>query len=119
MVEEVGGLGLGDGLPEGKPQESYYSVNVLKMKMRMPWWPLYRVRCQCMYKEGGSPDRGVVSLREGPIYLGLQATPSCGACLGMVVIMVLCPCHSKVWCGATVLAMAAPLAQWWFISHPA
>ena len=67
MVEEVGELELGDGLPEGKPQGPYYDVNVLKMKMRMPWRPLYRVRGQCMYKKGGSPDRGVVSLREGPI----------------------------------------------------
>jgi hypothetical protein len=31
MVEEVGKLELGDGLPEGKPQEPYYSVNVLKV----------------------------------------------------------------------------------------
>ena len=56
MVEEVGELELGDGLPEGKPLESYYGVNVLKMKMRMPWLPLYRVQGKCMYKEGGSHD---------------------------------------------------------------
>ena len=33
MVEEVGELELGDGLPEVKPQEPYYGVNVLKMKI--------------------------------------------------------------------------------------
>jgi hypothetical protein len=66
MVEEAGELELGDGLPEGKPQNSYYSVNLWKMKMRMPWLPLYRVQGQCMYK-GDSPDQGVMSLREGPI----------------------------------------------------
>ena len=31
MVEEVGELELGDGLPFGKPQEPYYGVNILKM----------------------------------------------------------------------------------------
>jgi hypothetical protein len=31
MVEEVGKLEPGDGLPEGKPQEPYYSVSVSKM----------------------------------------------------------------------------------------
>ena len=31
MVEEVGDPELGDGLPEGKVQEPYYSVNVLKI----------------------------------------------------------------------------------------
>ena len=31
----------------------------------VPWLPLYRVWGQGMYKEG-SPDRGVMSLREGP-----------------------------------------------------
>ena len=33
-MEEVGELKLGDGLPEEKPQEPYYGVNVLKMKMK-------------------------------------------------------------------------------------
>ena len=36
----------------------------------------------------------------------------------MVVIMVLCPCHGKVWCGAIVLAVAALLAWLWFTSCP-
>ena len=44
MVEEVGELEPGDGLSEGKPQEPYYGVNVLKKMMMMPWLPLYRVR---------------------------------------------------------------------------
>jgi hypothetical protein len=30
----------------------------------VPWMPLYRVRGQGTYKEGGSPDQRVVSLRE-------------------------------------------------------
>jgi len=34
---------------------------------RMPWLPLYRIQSQSMYKEGGSPDQGVRSLRERPI----------------------------------------------------
>ena len=34
MVEEVGELELGDGLPEGKLQELYYGVNVLKIQMK-------------------------------------------------------------------------------------
>ena len=43
MVEEVEEPKLGDGLPEGKLQEPYYGVNMLKMVGRMPWLPLYRV----------------------------------------------------------------------------
>ena len=43
MVEEVGELELGDRVPEGKLQEPYYGVNMLKMVGRMPWLPLYRV----------------------------------------------------------------------------
>ena len=73
----------------------------------VPWLPLYRVWGQGMYKEEGSPDRGVVSLREGPSYLGLQVTSSCGARLGVVVVMVLCPRHGKVWRGSTMLAVVA------------
>ena len=48
-----------------------------------------------------------MSLREGPSYLSLQAMPSCGARLGMVVVMVLFPRRGKVWHGATVLAVVA------------
>ena len=59
MVEEVGELELGDGLPKWELQES---DNVHE---RVPWLPLYRVRGQVKYKEGGSPDRGIVSPREG------------------------------------------------------
>ena len=32
----------------------------------VPWLPLYRVWGQGRYKEEGPPDRGVVSLMEGP-----------------------------------------------------
>ena len=85
---------------------------------RMPWLPLYRVWGKVIYKEEGSPDRGVVSLREWPSYLGLQVTSSCGARPGVVVVMVLCPRRGKVWCGATVLTVAALLARLWFASHP-
>ena len=34
---------------------------------RVPWLPLYRIQGQDMYKELGSPDRAVVSLREGKL----------------------------------------------------
>ena len=34
MVEEVGEPKLGVGLPKGKLQEPYYSVNVLKIQMK-------------------------------------------------------------------------------------
>ena len=34
---------------------------------RVPWLPLYRVRGQATYKELGSPDSEVMSLREGEI----------------------------------------------------
>ena len=46
MVEEVGELELGDGLPEEKPQEPYYGMNMLKMMiipLKDAWLPLYRV----------------------------------------------------------------------------
>ena len=36
----------------------------------------------------------------------------------MAVIMVLWPHRGMVWHGATVLAVVALLARWWFISHP-
>ena len=39
--------------------------NVKKMLGWVPWLPLYRVQGQGMYKEEGSPNQGVVSLREG------------------------------------------------------
>jgi hypothetical protein len=60
-----------------------------------------------MYKEEGSPDRGVVSLREGPSLLGLQAMWSCEVHQGVVVVMVLCPHHCKVWRGGTVPVVVA------------
>jgi hypothetical protein len=40
-------------------------VNVLKIMERMPRLSLYRVRDQSMYKEEGSSNREVISLREG------------------------------------------------------
>jgi hypothetical protein len=42
------------------------NVSLFRMEKMVPWLPLYRVRGQGKYKEEGSPDRGVVSLREGP-----------------------------------------------------
>ena len=60
-MEEVGELELKDGLPERELRES-----------RVPWLPIYRVRGQVTYKEGGSPDQGVVSLREGQANLACK-----------------------------------------------
>ena len=70
MVEEVGELELGEGLPEGNLCEPRENGDVVRMRMigcpeRRPRLPLYRVQSQATYKEEGSPDRGVVSLREG------------------------------------------------------
>jgi hypothetical protein len=62
------------------------------------WLPLYIVQGQATYKELGSPDRAVVSLREGKLAI-------------LVVIMVLCPCHGTGWHGATVLVVVALLAR--------
>jgi hypothetical protein len=59
------------------------------MSRWVPWLPLYRVRGQGLYREEGSPNRRVVSLREVLANFGLQAMPSCGARPGVVVIMVL------------------------------
>ena len=36
MVEEVGGLKLGDGLPEGKLQEPFYVVRMSEMRVGSP-----------------------------------------------------------------------------------
>jgi hypothetical protein len=48
------------------PDESFKSPEMMKMmSRRVPWLPLYRVRGQVTYKEGGSPNQGVMSLREG------------------------------------------------------
>ena len=44
--------------------------------------------------------------------------PSCGARLGMVVVMVLSPRSDKVWRGAIVPAVAVLLAQLWSASRP-
>ena len=75
MVEEVGDLKLGDGLPEGKLQEPFYGVRMsewVRSLRGVPWLPLYRVRGQGLYKAGGSPDRRVVSLREVLANLGCK-----------------------------------------------
>jgi hypothetical protein len=53
IVEGVGDLDLGDGLPEGKLQEPYYGENERmssKIDERVPWLLLYRVRGQGSYK---------------------------------------------------------------------
>jgi hypothetical protein len=65
MVKEVGELRLEDRLPEWELRESKNGEDDGDMSRRVPWLPLYRVRGQVMYKEEGSPDWGVVSLREG------------------------------------------------------
>ena len=68
------------------------------------------------YRERGSPDRAVVSLREGKTSkLGLQGRSSClgiSARPGMVVVTVLCPRHGMAWYDATVLVVMALLARW-------
>jgi hypothetical protein len=72
MVEEVGELELRDELPKGKPQESggvkNEWENVCKIQdggkdalATLIWSPGLG-----QYKEEGSPDRGVVSLRKEP-----------------------------------------------------
>jgi hypothetical protein len=58
MVDEVGELELGDGLPNRELRES----DPLR---RLPWLSLYRVRGQVTYKEEGSPNQGVMSWRKG------------------------------------------------------
>ena len=66
MVEEVGEE-LRDELSEGKLQESGGVKKNENVSLGMMLWlSLYRVRGQGMYKEEGSPDREVVSLREEP-----------------------------------------------------
>jgi hypothetical protein len=88
---------------------------------RVPWLPLYRVQSQVMYKELGSPDRAVVSLREGNKLSCLQGRSSClyvNTRQNMVVIMVFCAHHSMGRRGVTVPAVSALLARWWFVSRP-
>ena len=62
----------------------------------------------------GSPDRVVVSLREGETSkLGLQVRLSCpgvSAHPGMVIVVVLLPCHGMAWRDATVLVITAMFA---------
>ena len=70
MVEEVGELKLGEGLPEGNLCEPRENGDVVRMRMigcpeRRPRLPLYRVQGQVTYKEEGSTDRRILSLREG------------------------------------------------------
>jgi hypothetical protein len=65
MVEEVGELELEDELPEGKLQE-FKGCEESEDDRKDALATLYRVRGLGMHKEEGSPDRRVVSLREGP-----------------------------------------------------
>jgi hypothetical protein len=64
--------------------------------------------------ERGSPDRVVVSLREGDIsLLGLQASlsyPGIMARSGLVIIVILFACRGLAWRDATVPAVVALLA---------
>jgi hypothetical protein len=80
-------------------------VSIIHPLGRVTWLPLYIVRGEAMYKELGSPDRAVVSLREGK-----QAI--------LVVVMVLCPHRGMGWYGAIVPVLVALLTRWWFASHP-
>ena len=68
MVEEVGELELGDGLPKGKLQEPFYGVRVSE-SVRIPKMgglaALIESSGPGLVQRGGSPDRGVKSLREG------------------------------------------------------
>ena len=67
MVEEIGELELGDGLPEESLRSPTMVLNERVYLPRMvSWLSLYRVWGQGMYKKEGSSDRGVVSLREEP-----------------------------------------------------
>jgi hypothetical protein len=53
----------------GKRVERDYPNEVLRVRPvgRAPWLPLYRVRGQVSYKEIGSPDQVIGSLREGKL----------------------------------------------------
>ena len=66
------------------------------------------------HSERGSPNRVVMSLREGETSkLCLQGRPSClgvSAHSNVVAIMVMCPHHGMGWHGAIVSAMMALLA---------
>jgi hypothetical protein len=77
---------------------------------------------QVTYRENGSPDRVVVSLREGETSkLGLQASPYCPIIIarsGMVIIIVLLPRRNVAWHDAIVSVMTALLARWWFTNYP-
>jgi hypothetical protein len=80
---------------------------------------------QVTYREGFSQPSGrkPEAPREGEASkLGLRASPSCpgvSARSGMVIVMVLLPCHGMVWNDATVPVVAARLARWWFTNCPA
>jgi hypothetical protein len=68
MMKEVGELELGDGLPEGKLRElgenGDLMIDASKGHDALATL-IYRVQGQVTYKERGSPDQGVASLREG------------------------------------------------------
>jgi hypothetical protein len=76
----------------------------------VPWLPLYRVRGQSIYKEEGSPDRRVVSLREDLANLACKlhhlvvhvwvwlSSWSCG--------------HVAAWCDVVLLRRL-----WWHCRH--
>ena len=81
------------------------------------WWPGSRyILCGGLVTcgERGSPDRVVVSPREGEASkLGLQASTSCpsvSACFGMVIVVVLLPRRGVAWRDTIVPIMTALLA---------
>jgi hypothetical protein len=89
---------------------------------RVPWLPLYRVRGQVTYREIGSPDGVVVSMRERKLAIlackeGYLVLASTYVRPGVVVVIILCPRHSMVWRDVTVLVVMELLARWWFTSH--
>ena len=76
----------------------------------VPWLPLYRVRGQGVYKEGGSPDRRVVSLRE------VLANLACKLHRLVVHFQMWLSSrsygHVVVWCDVVLLCR-----PWWHCRH--
>ena len=76
----------------------------------MPWLPLYRVQGQGMYKEEGSPDQRVVSLRES---LANLACKLCHLVVHVRVWLSSWSCgHIAAWCDVVLLCQS-----WWHYRH--
>ena len=80
------------------------------MSSWVPWLPLYRVRGQGSYKAVDSPDRRVVSLREG------LANLACKLCrlveYARTWLSSLSCGHVAAWSGAVLLRRL-----WWYCRH--